>query len=124
MKTKQTSRILVDTNIVIRALIDDNDIFQKLVENSDEVHIPLPVFFEIVFVLEKIHRQTRITIVDYLSTVISYENIITENDTLKEVMEIYLNNTNLSVIDCFLLIYADKNKVELKTLDKSLAKAT
>ena len=123
MKTKQTSRILVDTNIVIRALIDDNDIFQKLVENSDEVHIPLPVFFEIVFVLEKIHRQTRITIVDYLSTVISYENIITENDTLKEVMEIYLNNTNLSVIDCFLLIYADKNKVELKTLDKSLAKA-
>lgn len=122
MSINPANKALVDTNIIIRALIDRNDVFNDIVETYSEVHIPLSIFFETVFVLEKIYKQARPIIVDYISTIISYENILTEKEILKKILEIYLDRTELSIIDCFLLAYSNTHKLELKTFDKDLAK--
>ncbi|PJA40304.1 hypothetical protein CO178_02385 [candidate division WWE3 bacterium CG_4_9_14_3_um_filter_34_6] len=122
MSINPANKALVDTNIIIRALIDRNDVFNDIVETYSEVHIPLSIFFETVFVLEKIYKQARPIIVDYISTIISYENILAEKEILKEILEIYLDRAGLSIIDCFLLAYSNTHKLELKTFDKDLAK--
>ena len=122
MSINPANKALVDTNIIIRALIDRNDVFNDIVETYSEVHIPLSIFFETVFVLEKIYKQARPIIVDYISTIISYENILTEKEILKKILEIYLDRAGLSIIDCFLLAYSNTHKLELKTFDKDLAK--
>jgi predicted nucleic acid-binding protein len=123
MQTKLTSKVLIDTNILIRALVDKNDMLLDLIENTDETHIPLPVFFEAIFVLEKFYKQSRTTIVDYVSTIISYDNVVTDFEALKNSLGIYISKHSLSIVDCFLLVYSKKHKIELKTLDKTLAKA-
>ena len=119
---RPSNRILLDTNILIRALIDDDTKMARMVESADEVHIPLPIFFETIFVLEKIYKQTRELIIDYISTIVSYDNVITDKNGLKEVLYIYGGKNNLSIIDCYLLAYASINNIKLKTLDKDLKK--
>ena len=117
------SKVLVDTNIIVRNLIDDNDKFSSLLSTADEVHIPLPIFFETIFVLEKVYKLPRETISEYIATIISYENIKTEEDILKKSMTLYTLEKGLSIIDCYLLTYAKQNKLEIQTLDKVLLKA-
>ncbi|MBW6441352.1 PIN domain-containing protein [Patescibacteria group bacterium] len=121
-KIRMSKGVVVDTNILIRALIDENAELSKLIANSDEVHIPLPIFFETVFVLEKFYKQPRETIIDYIFTIVSYENIFTDKNSLKEVLYTYERKQNLSIIDCFLLTYAKIYNLKVKTLDKALKK--
>lgn len=121
-KIKTSQGVVVDTNILIRALIDENPELTKIISNTDEVHIPLPIFFETVFVLEKFYKQPRETIVDYVFTIISYDNVFTDRSSLKEILYIYTRKPKLSVIDCFLVTYSNIYNVKIKTLDKALMK--
>lgn len=117
---KPLSRVVVDTNILIRALIDDNAELSKIVSSVDEVYIPLPIFFETVFVLEKFYKQSREVIIDYISTITSYDNVLTDKDDLKEILDTYARKRSLSIIDCLLMAYAGINNLEIRTLDKTL----
>ena len=127
MKVKKRSKgikkiggVVLDTNIIIRALTDDDPELSRIISMEEEIHIPLPIFFEVVFVLEKIYKQPREMIIDYISTITSYDNIFTDKNTLKEMLYIYGNENTLSIIDCFLFTYAKTNNVKLTTLDKDL----
>jgi predicted nucleic-acid-binding protein len=117
---KVRNKVVVDTNILIRALIDDNAELSKTVANTDEVHIPLPIFFETVFVLEKLYKLPREVIIDYISTITSYDNVLTDKDGLREILDTYSRKNKLSIIDCFLTAYAYINNLEIRTLDKAL----
>lgn len=121
-KIKTSQGVVVDTNILIRALIDENPELTKIISNTDEVHIPLPIFFETVFVLEKFYKQPRETIVDYVFTIISYDNVFTDKNSLKEILYIYTRKPKLSIIDCFLITYAKIYNLKIKTLDMDLRK--
>ena len=121
-KVRLSKRVVIDTNILIRALIDENPELTKIISNTDEVHIPLPIFFEIIFVLEKFYKQPRETIVDYVFTIISYDNVFTDKSSLKEILYVYERKHNLSIIDCFLITYAKIYNLKVKTLDKALMK--
>lgn len=121
-KIKTLHGVVVDTNILIRALIDENPELTKIIANTNEVHIPLPIFFETAFVLEKFYKQSREMIIDYFFTIISYDNIFTDRSTLKEILYTYERKHNLSIIDCFLVTYSNIYNVKIKTLDKSLRK--
>lgn len=117
---KYSSRVVVDTNILIRALIDENTELTRIISTADEVHIPVPIFFELVFVLEKIYKQPREMIIDYVSTITSYDNVLTDKNGLKSILDTYGRKHNLSIIDCFLTTYAEINNLKIKTLDKAL----
>lgn len=121
-KIKTSQGVVVDTNILIRALIDENPELTKIISNTDEVHIPLPIFFETVFVLEKFYKQSREMIIDYFFTIISYDNVFTDKNSLKEILYIYTRKPKLSIIDCFLVTYSNIYNVTIKTLDKALRK--
>jgi len=118
--TSFKSRVAIDTNILVRALIDKNDLLAKILETAQEAHIPLPIFFETIFVLEKVYKQHRDVITNYVSTLISYQNVLTDSEILKDSVSIYRNNKNLSIIDCFALAYSNKNSLELITFDRKL----
>lgn len=121
-KVRLSKGVVIDTNILIRALIDENPELTKIIANTDEVHIPLPIFFETVFVLEKFYKQPRETIVDYVFTIISYDNVFTDKNSLKEILYIYGRKPKLSIIDCFIVTYSNIYNVKIKTLDKALRK--
>ena len=114
--------VVIDTNIIIRALIDEDSKLTKILASTDEVHIPLPIFFETAFVLEKFYKQSRETIIDYIFTIISYDNVFTDKNSLKEILYLYQRKHNLSIIDCFLSTYAKIYNLKIKTLDKDLDK--
>lgn len=119
---KTSHGVVVDTNILIRALIDENPELTKIIASTDEIHIPLPIFFETVFVLEKFYKQSREMIIDYIFTIISYDNVLTDKNSLKEILYTYERKHNLSIIDCFLITYAKIYNLKIKTLDKALRK--
>lgn len=121
-KVSLSKGVIVDTNILIRALIDENPELTKIIAHTDEVHIPLPIFFETIFVLEKFYKQPRGMIIDYIFTFISYDNVLTDKSTLKEILYMYERKPKLSVIDCFLITYAKIYNLKIKTLDKDLRK--
>ncbi len=121
-KVRLSKGVVIDTNILIRALIDESPELTKIITNTDEVHIPLPIFFETAFVLEKFYKQSREMIIDYFFTIISYDNIFTDRSTLKEILYTYERKHNLSIIDCFLITYAKIYNLKVKTLDKALMK--
>lgn len=119
---KTSHGVVVDTNILIKALIDENPELTKIIASTDEIHIPLPIFFETVFVLEKFYKQSREMIIDYIFTIISYDNVLTDKNSLKEILYTYERKHNLSIIDSFLLTYAKIYNLKVKTLDKNLRK--
>jgi predicted nucleic acid-binding protein len=121
-KIKISHGVVVDTNILIRALIDENSELTKIIANTNEVHIPLPIFFETAFVLEKFYKQSREMIIDYIFTIISYDNVFTDKNSLKEILYLYERKHNLSIIDCFLITYAKIYNLKVITLDKALKK--
>ncbi|HPD74115.1 MAG TPA: PIN domain-containing protein [bacterium] len=121
-KVRLSKGVVIDTNILIRALIDENPELTKIISNTDEVHIPLPIFFETIFVLEKFYKQSRKMIIDYIFTIISYDNVLTDKSSLKEILYMYERKPKLSVADCFLITYAKINNLKIKTLDKALKK--
>lgn len=121
-KIKISNGVVIDTNIIIRALIDEDSELTKIVANTDEIHIPLPIFFETAFVLEKFYKQPRETIIDYIFTIISYDNVYTDKNSLKEILYLYEQKHSLSIIDCFLITYAKIYNLKIKTLDKDLRK--
>ncbi len=121
-KVRLSKGVVIDTNILIRALIDENPELTKIIANTDEVHIPLPIFFETVFVLEKFYKQSREMIIDFVFTIISYDNVFTDKNSLKEILYIYGRKPKLSIIDCFIVTYSNIYNVKIKTLDKALRK--
>lgn len=121
-KVRLSKGVVIDTNLLIRALIDESPELTKIIANTDEVHIPLPIFFETAFVLEKFYKQSREMIIDYIFTIVSYDNVFTDKNSLKEILYIYERKHSLSIIDCFLITYAKIYNLKVKTLDKSLKK--
>lgn len=111
---------ILDTNILVRALIDKNEELAKSLEGSSPVHIPLPIIFETIFVLEKVYKLNRNVIADYISTVLSYENVESENVIAGQIIDLYLKKKRLSVIDCYLLVYSKMYGLKLNSFDRTL----
>lgn len=114
-------KIIVDTNIVLRFIEKENYLFKELLDEY-EVLIPIQVLIEIVFVLEKQYKKTREEIFGAMILILSEETISTDRDLIQKALSVYTNNKKLSIVDCYLLALAEKEKVEIKTLDKEMIK--
>lgn len=116
---------IVDANVVLRYLLKDNNRLyfkaEKIIENQ-EVHIPLEVTAEIVYVLEKVYEVPRSNILDALTKLFNYPNINTsEIAVLYESLTIY-NEKNIDFVDALLVGYHRVYNHIIHSFDKKVNK--
>lgn len=112
--------VCIDTNIIIRHLVDADPYLLEIIKSGRDIIIPIPIWLETVFVLEKVYEVPRTLIVQNLFEILSDSSIRCERELLETMLQTYLIKEALSIVDCFVLQYCTINKHELKTYDKKL----
>jgi predicted nucleic acid-binding protein len=118
---------LVDTNIILRWLLGDNEILspkaEELVKEADRSSLLITdvIVAEIVYVLRSTGRDRSQTS-EALQLLGRTEAFKFENEELVIKITTLLIATTLDFADCYLLAKARKEKLCLKTFDKSLEK--
>ena len=115
--------ILLDANYILRFLLKDNlkmyEISKDCIINNNCIIIN-EVLAEVVFVLLKVYKVTKIDIKESLINILTYENIIIDDkDIIIQSLEIF-ENKSLDFVDCILC--AKSKKYTVKTFDKNLNK--
>lgn len=113
--------ILLDANYILRFLLKDNldmyEISQDCIKNN-RCTISSEVLAEVVFVLLKVYKVTKIDINRSLRNFLEYENIImNDKSIILESLEIF-ENRSIDFVDCILC--AKSKKYTVKTFDKKL----
>ena len=121
---------LADTNIFLRYFLRDNISqakqsaqYLKEAKKGNIGIIILPqIIFEVEFAMRKIYKVQRDTIAAKLLSVVRYPYLKVENrEMLVKILHIY-RETNLHIVDCFLVYEASMRNVEIFTFDKQLKK--
>ncbi len=111
---KEKETVILDANVILRYLLQDNEklypkaeeIFDKALSGDIKLFIPIFVFAEVVYVLQKVYKVDRPTISKILSELLEIKSIKTENkDVLRIALEIYASR-NLDFADCLLCAYS------------------
>lgn len=118
---------LIDTNVILRYLLKDDEnlyqeakqIFDKLITGEKKAILKEIVFCEIVFVLKDFYGVNKEDIVDSLTRLLSYTNLMADKKVLFEALRLYKEH-NLHIVDCILGAEANINKYNLTTFDKKL----
>ena len=123
--------IFVDTNYFLRFLIDDDPqqaeeakkLFLDAARGNLELVTSTIVVFEIYWVFKSYYQKTKDEIIKILQKVLTMNFVrIDERDLLQSALN-FFKAQNLSLEDCYNLVFAKKNKVEVfKTFDAKLAK--
>ena len=121
-RQKNTTKSLVDANIILRYLLQDDDkMFQeskRIIENGAEA---LPeVLAEVVYVLMKVYAVERHEISEALRTMLS-EVQVNNSAIIDKALELFGEN-NLDFVDCILLAYNQVENMSVQTFDKQLKK--
>ncbi|MDY6296326.1 MAG: PIN domain-containing protein [Schwartzia succinivorans] len=121
-RQKNTTKSLVDANIILRYLLQDDDkMFQeskRIIENGAEA---LPeVLAEVVYVLMKVYEVGRHEISEALRIMLS-EVQVNNSAVIDKALELFGEN-NLDFVDCILLAYNQVENMSVQTFDKQLKK--
>ena len=123
---------LIDANWILRYLLrDDEGFFKKssaLLERvkagEEKVVVLESVLAECVYVLLKLYRVERGVVAEKLRELLHYRGIAnTDKKDLLDALQIF-NQTNLSIVDCFLSSKSRNRGMELCTFDKKLGRET
>lgn len=120
----------LDTNALLRFVLNDVpaqfELVDKLLEASsaNSLHVADAVFFEIAWVLSgSAWQMDRGLIAKMLRQIAGLKQINCNRTLLELVIPLYLEQPQLSFIDCCLSAYAELNKATpLLTFDQNLAK--
>jgi predicted nucleic-acid-binding protein len=117
----------LDTNCLLRWLLDDvpsqTEQVIALLDSRRIFVIEDAVFIETVFVLEKVKKISRPTVQQAVLSIIGRSNIKCSRELFTETMEIYVNHSKLSMVDCYLSVKARQSaNIPLFTFDEKLAK--
>jgi len=116
---KERKTIILDANVILRYLLQDNEklypkadeIFDKVLSGDIKLFIPIFVFAEVVYVLQKVYKVDRSTISKILEKILGIKSIKTENkDILLKALEIYTAR-GLDFADSLLCAYSLKFNV-------------
>lgn len=115
----------LDTNVVLRYIL--NDIPEqtekvRTIITSSGCYITDVVAAEIVFVLERVIELDRQDIVRLLKSFLSLPNMIYNDYFLDQTLELYEEQSSLSIVDCYAATEANVYKNYLLTFDKDLIK--
>ncbi len=123
-------RVLLDSNVILRFLLADHpqlsqkakSIFETAEKGKSELFINHTTIAEVYWVLESFYNLPKQEIIQILSQLLRFPNMkVPEKRMIFEVLDL-LSQENISYIDAYNLIFAQKNNLELKTFDKKLEK--
>lgn len=119
---------IVDANLILRYLLNDiptqADIteayFRQARKGKISLTIPTVVLNEVVYVLVKAYKLSRIQVVDKLIGILDMDYLdIEERIIIKETLKFY-TKPFISFIDAYLFVKSQKTGKELLTFDKRL----
>ena len=116
--------ISLDTNVVLRFLLDDvpgQTVKVKNLINKEEVYVTDAVVIEVVYVLEKVYQYTRSDIVKLVSSFLYFGSVTHNPYFLLSTLDMYLEHSALSMVDCYASVEARVYGNQLTTFDKKLA---
>ncbi|MCL2322043.1 MAG: PIN domain-containing protein [Oscillospiraceae bacterium] len=117
--------LIVDANVILRLILNDN---KEMVQKSKNVIrtynivIKNEVLAEVVYVLQKVYKVTKLEICDILLKFIAIDEIEAESKEFLNCALTVFKNNNIDFVDCLLYAY---NKIEgnkVFTFDKALNK--
>lgn len=121
----------IDANYFLRYLLRDNEkqyqiarnLFEDAILGRTLLFTSTVVFFEIYWVLSTFYKKNKEEFLSILSDVLKMNYIkMEERELLFEVLKIN-KNQNLSLEDCYNLVYSQENKASsFATFDKKLLK--
>ena len=121
----------VDTNYFLRFLIEDNkeqskiakELFLEGARGKQQLITSTIVIFEIYWVFKSYYQKSKVEIIKILQKVLTMNFVrIDERDLLQSALN-FFKAENLSLEDCYNLVFAKENKIEFfKTFDAKLAK--
>ena len=121
---------LIDTNIILRFLLKDNttlfnranQIFKDAENGTYKLVIDSVVLAECIWVMASVYNISKVDITDKLRQIISQSWIVSPTKkAIIQSLDLY-SHTNLSYIDCWLIIQTQIQAIQLKTFDLKLQK--
>jgi len=116
-KGKRT--LTLDANVILRYLLRDNEelysksekIFNEALLGKIRLFIPIFVFAEVVYVLQKVYKVNRVTISKVLLELLQLKSVKTEDrDILQKALELYATK-NMDFADYLLCAFSLKSEV-------------
>jgi len=116
----------LDTNCLLRWLLDDipeqSASVTSLFSSGESFNVADVALIEVIFVLEKIKKISRDTIVAAIMVIIEKNFIVCDSELFTEILPIYSKNPKLSFVDCYLEALSRKTgAAPLLTFDQKLA---
>ena len=116
----------LDTNILLRWILNDIPAqaraAEKLINSGVTLHVADAAVNEVVYVLEKGLGFPRKRVAVSIRSILAAPNISCNRNLYEVVLPIYVTYHNLSIVDCYLVVRADRNNfTPLYTFDKKLA---
>ncbi|MGC8735013.1 MAG: PIN domain-containing protein [bacterium] len=112
-------KIIIDTNVVLRYLLKDHqefyakseELFKSAISGKAKLYILQSVVAEVVYVLLKLYKVDKDTIVDTLLKLLSLKGVeVQDYEQTMSALEIF-RSRNLDFVDCILCAYSKRYKV-------------
>lgn len=114
---------IVDANVALRYLLDDHEVLSKRaaeIIDGNQFDLPIEVFCEVVFVLEKVYKAAREDICGQLTGFLeATNNNLPHREVVLAALRTY-SERRLDFVDCLLAGYAEVEKAEICTFDNEL----
>lgn len=123
-------RIVADANLFLRYLLNDipaqykvaKKLFSDAKLNRVEIVVPQVIIFEVLFGLDKYYHFPKLELIEKLESLIGMEYFkIQDREIFQKALDVY-KGSNLSLVDCFLIVKAEYDDGEIFTFDKKLGK--
>jgi predicted nucleic-acid-binding protein len=116
----------LDTNGLLRWILGDvpeqTAVMNDLISSGINLTAPDAVLIEMVFVLEKVKKISRVAVEKALMVIVGQANIKCSRDLFTEALPLYRVHPKLSFIDCYLSVLARRTGTDpLYTFDQKLA---
>lgn len=124
----KSKTVIFDTNVVIRYLLgESSDIGNKAKEHFDAVEIGMlktvildSVIAECVYILDKVYKVPKSTLVENLVGLLQYKGIINDDKQVLIAALQLFTKSKLDFVDCLLSAKAKLCEMDLITFDKEL----
>jgi len=113
--------VYADANIIVRYIINDDGEMSAVAEkaiNAREFFILPEVFAEVVYVLTKVYKISRLDVSDSMVELLDF--VSTENDIVMRFAFKYFRETSLDFVDCVLASHCLNGEKEILSFDKKL----
>lgn len=114
---------IVDANVVLRYLLADVPTLftrSKQILETETVYLPLEVFAEVVYVLDKVYTVSRTEISTSLTDLLKYPTVSTYNAEVVILGLKTYSDSSLDIVDSLLCGYRSVQGAEVVSFDKQL----